>query len=151
MTNQRTVKFILNGRLLKLECYKNNAINKNINTYYCKSIKDVAVLDTGDNNILILINPDFENIVGSAEVIMLYTYYILKMYFEDTNSYIKIDACMANEFGFNKAIDFIKRYETDTESIKKRVGRLERMLVTSVKIIIPNINEILNSFNYINI
>ena len=142
-------QFINKGRVYNLSCVKAHDRFFEVPIYYCKEIRDVVVLHKGKTEIIVVINPNYEERVGKEVADMKIWHSLVTIYYSEYNSTRAPDLCVATWYGFNKTIKLIEDcVELTDEQKKERVGYLEDKMAHYDNISIPSQEKILDGLSY---
>lgn len=147
LNKKEKLKFIINGRMVILECRYWGLIFDKVPAYKSSMIRDIVLIENRDGTLFIILNDEYYKKNREKAELKVYNS-ILKTKYRDNVSIC--DICTAFEFGFLKTMEMIKALGIDKDNrIKVLEGAFKKRETLSMKI--PSKASILDSLNYVEV
>ena len=147
LNRHEKLKFLIKGRVVNLECLFWGTMLDRVPTYVSRGIRDIALLETADNSIFLIMNDDYYKNNKEEADIKIYNA-LLKKYYNNVDKICDVYTAMA--FGFTKTINMVKSYGVNGDARAKYLENIFRNR-DKLKIKRLDIQDILSSYKFVSV
>jgi hypothetical protein len=147
-----TLRFIYKAKQYKLNCSFASMIYNKIPVYYSSDVEGINIIQLDTEEVFIIGNEDYIKDISQSDFEIEVWYNLLRIYYKENKDNIVLDICIAYWFGFNNAIENIKRdIHINEESKNYKIDKLEKIMITDTDIKVPSRENILNDIRFIGV
>lgn len=149
MKKNEKLKFFFRGKIHSINIEYVSQWEDKIPMFISDNIDNIQILKFGGTESIIIVASRLTYEAYKKDDIDLLIWYYLLTY--NKYNYSLIDYSIANWFGFQKTIDFIKHIEHSKDEAYKRANKLEKLFINNISRPTIDKEAVLNNFKYIEI
>lgn len=141
------LKIIYRGRVKTISCTFNKMLYNIVPIYSSDDVKDIDIIRFNTNDVVAIVNREFEKVHDTKEMDILIIYSLLAERMKNTDM---VDIALAYWFGFNNIINKIKACKMG-DNTESRISNLENELLHGKNSDVPDIRKVLMNIDYVTI